>query len=45
MIKVHHLNNSRAQRVLWMREELGVPYEILSYERDPKTMLPEGGVR
>ena len=39
MITVHHLNNSRSQRVLWMLEELGVPYEIQRYERDPKTML------
>lgn len=38
MITVHHLNNSRSQRVLWMLEELGVPYEIQFYERDPKTM-------
>lgn len=39
MLTVHHLNNSRSQRVLWMLEELGVPYEIARYERDPKTML------
>jgi glutathione S-transferase len=39
MITVHHLNNSRSQRVLWMLEELGVPYEIKKYQRDPKTML------
>ena len=39
MIVVHHLNNSRSQRVLWMLEELGVPYEIRHYERDAKTML------
>ncbi len=39
MITVHHLNNSRSQRVLWLLEELGVPYEIRRYERDPKTML------
>lgn len=39
MITVHHLNNSRSQRILWMLEELGVPYEIQRYERDPKTML------
>ncbi|QDZ07500.1 glutathione S-transferase [Sphingomonas panacisoli] len=36
---VHHLNNSRSQRVLWMLEELGLPYEIRHYQRDPKTML------
>ncbi|MEO7068445.1 MAG: glutathione S-transferase [Rhodanobacter sp.] len=39
MITVHHLNNSRSQRILWLLEELGVPYEVKRYERDPKTML------
>ncbi|KKJ06205.1 glutathione S-transferase family protein [Burkholderia gladioli] len=39
MLTVHHLNNSRSQRVLWLLEELGVPYELKRYERDPKTML------
>ena len=39
VITVHHLNNSRSQRVLWLLEELGVPYEIVKYERDPKTLL------
>lgn len=39
MITVHHLNNSRSQRVLWLLEELGLDYEIKRYERDPKTML------
>ncbi len=39
MITVHHLNNSRSQRVLWLLEELELPYEIKRYERDPKTML------
>jgi glutathione S-transferase len=39
MLTVHHLNNSRSQRVLWLLEELGAPYEIVRYERDPKTML------
>ncbi len=39
MLIVHHLNNSRSQRVLWLLEELGVPYEIKKYERDAKTML------
>lgn len=38
-ITVHHLNNSRSQRVLWLLEELGLPYEIKHYKRDPKTML------
>jgi glutathione S-transferase len=39
MIVLHHLENSRSQRVLWLLEELGVPYEMKVYERDPKTML------
>ena len=39
MITVHHLNNSRSQRVLWLLEELGVDYEIKRYQRDPATML------
>jgi glutathione S-transferase len=39
MITVHHLNNSRSQRVLWLLEELGVPYEVKRYERNAKTML------
>ncbi len=38
-IVVHHLNNSRSQRVLWMLEELGLPYAIKRYQRDAKTML------
>lgn len=36
---VHHLDNSRSQRVLWMLEELGLPYEIRHYRRDARTML------
>src|SRR5690349_2042496 len=39
MIVIHHLNNSRSQRVLWLLEELGVPYELKLYQRDPKTLL------
>lgn len=39
MIVVHHLNNSRSQRILWLLEELSLPYEIVRYQRDPKTML------
>lgn len=38
-ITVHHLNNSRSQRVLWLLEELGVAYDIKYYERDPVTKL------
>jgi glutathione S-transferase len=39
MIIVHHLENSRSQRVLWLLEELNLPYEVRRYERDRKTML------
>jgi len=39
MIRVHHLNNSRSQRILWLLEELGLDYEVVRYERDAKTML------
>jgi glutathione S-transferase len=39
MIKVHHLNNSRSQRILWLLEELGSPYEIVRYQRDATTNL------
>ena len=39
MITVHHLNNSRSQRILWLLEELGLEYKIKRYERDPETML------
>jgi|SRR5579862_2024879 len=45
MIIVHHLNNSRSQRVLWLLEELGVPYEVCRYQRDPKTMLAPAELR
>ncbi|MEZ5741749.1 MAG: glutathione S-transferase, partial [Burkholderiaceae bacterium] len=39
MIIVHHLENSRSQRILWLLEELGLAYEVRRYERDPKTSL------
>ena len=39
MIKVHHLENSRSQRILWLLEELGIDYEIEHYKRDSKTSL------
>ena len=39
MIIVHHLENSRSQRILWALEELEIPYEIVRYERNPKTLL------
>lgn len=45
MIVVHHLNNSRSQRVLWLLEELGIEYEIKYYERDAKTMLAPESLR
>ena len=39
MITVHHLNNSRSQRVLWLLEELGCEYQVVKYQRDPATLL------
>ena len=39
MIVVHHLNDSRSQRVLWLLEELGLPHEIRKYQRNAQTML------
>ncbi|CRX46331.1 TPA: glutathione S-transferase [Yersinia enterocolitica] len=39
MVVVHHLNNSRSQRILWMLEELQVPYELKRYQRDPGSLL------
>ena len=39
MIKIHHLNESRSQRILWLLEELGAPYEIVFYQRNPQTRL------
>jgi glutathione S-transferase len=45
VITVHHLNNSRSQRVLWLLEELGVPYEIQRYQRDPQTMLAPAALK
>jgi glutathione S-transferase len=45
MVLVHHLNNSRSQRVLWLLEELGLEYEVKHYQRDPKTMLAPGALR
>jgi len=41
MIRVHHLNNSRSQRVLWLLEEIGAPYEIIRYQRKPNMLAPE----
>lgn len=45
MITVHHLEQSRSQRVLWMLEELGVPYELKLYRRDPVTMLGDPALK
>ena len=39
MLTLHHLNDSRSQRILWLLEELGVPYEIKRYQRDATTRL------
>ena len=39
MIVVHHLNNSRSQRILWLLEELDTPYRVETYRRDAKTNL------
>lgn len=39
MIKIHHLNNSRSQRILWLLEEIGVAYELVAYQRDSETNL------
>lgn len=39
MIRLHHLENSRSQRVLWLLEELALPYEVVRYSRHPQTML------
>jgi glutathione S-transferase len=45
MIIVHHLNNSRSQRILWLLEELGADYEVRRYERNPATMLAPPALR
>jgi glutathione S-transferase len=45
MLTVHHLNNSRSQRVLWLLEELELPYEIVHYQRDPQTSLAPASLR
>ncbi len=45
MITVHHLETSRSQRVLWLLEELGLPYEIKRYQRDPKTKLAPAALK
>jgi glutathione S-transferase len=45
LIKVHHLNNSRSQRVLWLLEEIRLDYEVIRYQRDAKTMLAPASLR
>ncbi|WDF72170.1 glutathione S-transferase family protein [Novosphingobium sp. KACC 22771] len=45
MTILHHLNNSRSQRILWMLEELELPYEVKRYQRDAKTMLAPAALR
>ena len=45
MIEVHHLNNSRSQRILWLLEELGMDYDIVSYQRDPVTRLAPPAIK
>ena len=44
-ITVHHLNDSRSQRILWLLEELGLEYEVKRYERDPETMLAPASLK
>jgi glutathione S-transferase len=44
-VLVHHLNNSRSQRILWLLEELGEPYEVRRYERDARTMRAPASLR
>src|SRR5215471_3992132 len=41
-IKVHHLNNSRSQRILWLLEEIGIPYEIVKYQRQSPVITDNG---
>jgi len=45
MIKVHHLNNSRSQRILWLLEEMGLDYEVVRYQRDPSSMRAPAALR
>ena len=45
MVAVHHLNNSRSQRVLWLLEELGLGYNVVRYQRDATTMLAPASLR
>jgi glutathione S-transferase len=45
LITVHHLNDSRSQRVLWLLEELGLEYALVAYRRDPKTLAAPAALR
>src|SRR5690606_35968575 len=45
MLTVHHLDNSRSQRVLWLLEELELPYRVVHHSRDPKTLLAPAALR
>ncbi len=45
MIRLHHLNQSRSLRILWLLEELGEPYEVVSYQRDVKTNLAPSSLK
>src|SRR3954454_578338 len=45
MLTLHHLNDSRSQRILWLLEELGVPYEMKRYQRDATTRLAPPGLQ
>src|ERR1700689_5430376 len=44
MLTVHHLNNSRSHRILWLLEELGCEYEVKRYARDPRTLAESGAI-
>lgn len=45
MLTLHHLNNSRSQRILWLMEELALPYHITTYQRDPATLLAPAALK
>ena len=45
MIRLHHLNQSRSLRILWLLEELGVDYEVVSHQRDVKTHLAPNSLK
>lgn len=45
MIEIHHLNNSRSHRIVWLAEELGIPYKVVVHMRDPVTMLAPASLK